>query len=212
MFIELVDSLRCLTPHEETWLVASVAEMSGRHIIDGTLGCPICRRSYPVREGVGIFTADGSAPRLTNAGVAAEDRVMRAAALLGLTDAGGIIALGDSWVDCADALAELGPAHVVTLNVAATDASPQTVSSIVVDRALPFGSGALRGVALGRETATSALLSNAAERLRSRGRLVAPADVAAPEDVTELARDAEDWVAERAVIASPPVVLRLGRR
>jgi len=64
MFIELVDSLRCLTPHEETWLVASVAEMSGRHIIDGRLGCPICRRSYPVREGVGIFTADGSAPRL----------------------------------------------------------------------------------------------------------------------------------------------------
>jgi hypothetical protein len=212
MFIELVDSLRCLTPHEETWLVASVSEMSGRHIIDGTLGCPICRRSYPVREGVGIFTADGSRPNLTNAGLATEERVMRAAALLGLTDAGGIVVLGDTWADCADALAELGPAHVVTLDFAANDAGPQGVSSLAVDDALPFAAGTLRGVALGGRTATPALVSNAAERLRSRGRLVAPAVVSLPEGVTELARDADDWVAERAVIASTPVTLRLGRR
>ena len=212
MFIELVDSLRCLTSHEETWLVASVSEMSGRHIVSGTLGCPICRRSYPIREGIGIFTTGGNTPSLTRGAVAAEDRVMRAAALLGLTDTGGIIILGDSWVDCADPLAELGPAHVVTLNVAPSDASPQGVSSIAVDNALPFGSGGLRGVALGRQTATTTLLSSAAERLRSRGRLVAPADISLPDDVTELAHDAEDWVAERAVIASPPVVLRSGRR
>ena len=212
MFIELVDALRCLTPHEETWLVASVSEMSGRHIIDGTLGCPVCRRSYPVRNGVGVFTADGSTPSLTRAAVGMDDRVMRGAALLGLSDAGGIVVLGDTWVDCADALAELGPAHVVTLNAAANDASPQGVSSIVVDDALPFGAGTLRGVALGGQTATRTLLSSAVERLRSRGRLVAPATVPLPDEVTELARDAEDWVAERAVVASAPVVLRLGRR
>ena len=212
MFIELVDSLRCLTPHEETWLVASVSEMSGRHIIDGTLGCPICRRSYAIRGGVGIFSADGSVPSLTTAGEASEERVMRAAALLGLTDAGGIVVLGDTWADCANALVQMGPAHVVTLNVAANEASPQPVSSIVVDDALPFGSGVLRGAALGRETATPTLLSSAADRLRSRGRLVAPAEVRLPDDVSELARDGHDWVAERAVVASSPVVLRLGRR
>lgn len=212
MFIELVDSLRCLAPHEETWLVASVSAMSGRHIIEGTLGCPICRRSYPVRDGVGIFTADGSAPSLTNAGTASEERVMRAAALLGLTDAGGIVVLGDTWNECADALAELGPAHVVTLNVAANEAGPQGVSAIVIDDALPFASRTLRGVALGHRTATTALLSSSAERLRSRGRLVAPATVSVPDDVTELARDGDDWVAERAVVASPPVALKLGRR
>ena len=212
MFIELVDSLRCLTPHEETWLVASVSEMSGRHIIDGTLGCPTCRRSYAVRGGVGIFTTNGSAPRLTTAGMATEDRVMRATALLGLTDAGGIVVLGGAWVDCADTLAEMGPAHVVALNVAASDASPQAVSSIVVDDALPFGSGALRGVALRDETATPTMLSSAVDRLRSRGRLVAPAALSLPSDVSELARDADDWVAERAVVASQPVALRLGRR
>ena len=212
MFIELVDSLRCLTPHEETWLVASVSEMSGRHIIDGTLGCPVCRRIYPVRNGIGIFTADNAAPSSTNSGTAAEDRVMRAAALLGLSDGGGIVVLGDTWGECADALAEMGPAHVVTLTMAASDASPQGVSSIVVDDALPFGPGSLRGVALGGRTATPALLSSAVERLRGRGRLVAPVDVPVPDDVSELARDSQDWVAERAVVASPPVVLRLGRR
>ena len=212
MFIELVDSLRCLTPHEETWLVASVSRLSGRHIIDGTLGCPICRRSYPIRAGVGVFTHDGTVPSLTNPGAAEEDRVMRAAALLGLTDAGGIIVLGGGWVHCADTLAELGPTHVVTLNVAANDASPQAVSSIVVDDALPFAPGAVRGVALGGRLAAPTLLSSAVERLRSRGRLVAPAPVPLPDDVTELARDSQDWVAERAVVASPPVALKLGRR
>jgi hypothetical protein len=212
MFIELVDSLRCLTPHEETWLVASVSEMSGRHIISGTLGCPMCHRAYPVRDGAAIFTADGSAPSLTTAGVASEERVLRAAALLGLSDAGGIVVLGGAWVDCADALAAMGPAHVVTLNTVASDASPQAVSSIVVDDALPFGSGALRGVALDGYTATPTLVSSAVARLRSRGRLVAAAGVPVPADVSELARDAADWVAERAVVASPPVALRLGRR
>ena len=210
MFIELVDSLRCITPHEETWLVASVYEMNGRHILEGVLGCPTCRRSYPVRAGVGVFTS--AATSLTRAVPADDDGVMRAAALLGLTDPGGIVVLGDHWADCADSLSEIGPAHVVTLNVSTTDHSPQGVSAIMVDDALPFGAGALRGIALGRGTATPALLSNAAEKLRSRGRLVAPATAALPADVSELARDAEDWVAERALAASPPIPLRLGRR
>jgi uncharacterized protein YbaR (Trm112 family) len=211
MFIELVDSLRCLTPHEETWLVASVYEMSGRHIIDGALGCPTCRRSYPVRDGVGIFTS--SPPdRLTPPRAADDDRVMRAAALLALTDAGGIVVLGDRWTDCADSLAELGPTHVVTLNVAASDSSPQSVSAIAVDDSLPFGSATLRGIAVGRGVATPALLSNAVDKLRSQGRLVAPTTAALPPDVTELARDSDEWVAERALAASPPIPLRLGRR
>src|SRR5687768_2022845 len=133
MFIELVDSLRCLGAHEDTWLVAAVTRMDGRHIIDGTLGCPLCRREYPIRDGVAWFVAAGpAAPGLTRASPASDDRVMRAAALLGLTDGGGIVALGGSWADCADGIAELGPAHVVLLNRTPSATAEQTVSSLVV--------------------------------------------------------------------------------
>jgi len=120
MFIELVDSLRCVNAHEDTWLVAGVTRMDGRRIVEGKLGCPVCRREYPVRDGVARFAgtlSDPESSRLTPAPASAtEERAMRAAALLGLTDAGGIVVLGGSWADCADAIAELSPSHVVVLN------------------------------------------------------------------------------------------------
>ena len=216
MFIELVDSLRCLEPHEETWLVAAVTRMDGRHIVDGTLGCPICRRQYPILRGSGWFTASapvGGDRRLTNrAPVVEETMSVRAAALLGLTEPGGIVVLGDGWAAYADAIAEMGPAHIVVLNVESRDGSPQTVSSIIVDDRLPFGSGALRGVAVGRELATPMLLASAAGTLRGRGRLVAPAGVSVPDGVEELVRDETDWVAERTAVASAPIALRSTRR
>ena len=215
MFIELVDSLRCLEPHEETWLVASVSRMDGRDIVDGTLGCPICRREYPIRQSVGWFMSDSRAAtgRLTPVRAADDDdRLMRAAALLGLADAGGIVALGGPWTEVANRLPALGVAHVVVLNAAPSDEHPQEVSALVVDDRLPFRQGGLRGVALGGDTATSTLVSSAATVLRSRGRLVAPSDVAVPPEITELARDAADWVGERAVVASPPIALRSSRR
>ena len=52
MFVELVDLLRCPRPHEDTWLVAAAEAMSGRHIVRGTLGCPVCEAEYPIRDGV----------------------------------------------------------------------------------------------------------------------------------------------------------------
>ena len=42
MFIELVDALRCPVAHAESWLVAAAIRMEARHIVDGTLGCPVC--------------------------------------------------------------------------------------------------------------------------------------------------------------------------
>jgi len=214
VFIELVDSLRCINTHEDTWLVAAVTRMDGRHIADGTLGCPLCRRTYAIRDGVAWFTdADASttASSLTSTNTAApEIRTMRAAALLGLTEPGGIVLLGGSWSDCATPLAELGPAHVVVLNRAAPNDAPQEVSSIVVGQRLPFAPGSIRAVALDSELADA--IESAAAVLRSRGRLVAPAGVASPPDVTELARDSEDWVGERTVVSSAPVTLRSSRR
>jgi hypothetical protein len=196
MFIELVDTLRCLEPHEETWLVAAASRMDGRHLVDGVLGCPLCRREYAVRDGTAWFSM-----RQPNTG-----------ALLGLSQPGGIVVLAGSWAAYADAVAELGVSHVVVLNARANESSAQEVSSVVVGDRLPFGAAALRGVAFDRGAVSAALLSSAVASLRSRGRLVAPSDAAVPDGVKVLARDDLDWVAERTLVASPPVALRAARR
>jgi len=215
MFIELADPLRRIEPHEDTWLVASVFRMDGRHIVEGVLGCPVCRRQYPIRNGIGWFaeSPDAVATRVRTPAVAvSSDVVARAAALLGLSDAGGIIVLGGHWVDCAEALGELGPAHVVLVDATPAPESAEETSGLVVGDRLPFATGALRGVALSGDSARVSRVTSAAELLRPRGRLVAPTTAAVPEGVTELARDLDDWVAERTGTTSPPVPLRLTRR
>ena len=216
MFIELVGSLRCLEPHEETWLVAAASRMEGRHLVDGVLGCPLCRREYAIQDGTAWFSARqprGGDPDLTTLATDADPgQVTRAAALLGLSQPGGIVVLGGSWAAYADVLAELGVSHVVVLNARANESSVQEVSSIVVDDRLPFGSAALRGVAVDWSVASPTLLASAASSLQSRGRLVAPADASVPDGVEILARDDRDWVAERALVTSPPIALRSARR
>jgi len=216
MFIELVDSLRCLEPHDETWLVAAAGRMEGRHLIEGVLGCPVCRREYAVRDGTAWFSTrqpDAADQRLT-APLADSDpaHVTRTAALLDLSQPGGIVVLDGSWAAHADMVAALGVAHVVVLDARTSESSVQEVSSIVVDDRLPFGLAALRGVAIDRQQPSPALLSSAASSLRGRGRLVAPSDAAVPDGVEVLARDDRVWVAERSVVASPPIALRSARR
>ena len=216
MFIELVDSLRCLEPHDETWLVAAASRMAGRHLVEGVLGCPVCRREYAVRDGTAWFSArqpDAADRSLTT--IAADSdpaHLTRTAALLDLSQPGGIVVLGGSWTAYADAVAELGVAHVVVLDTKASESSVQEVSSIVVDDRLPFGFAALRGVAIDGRGASAAVLASAASSLRSRGRLVAPSDAAVPDGAEVLARYDRVWVAERTVVASPPIALRSVRR
>ena len=48
MHSEMVDTLRCLSVHEESWLVAAADETEGRHIMRGLLGCPVCHARYPI--------------------------------------------------------------------------------------------------------------------------------------------------------------------
>ena len=214
--LEERDLLRCLEPHEETWLVAAASRMDGRHLIEGVLGCPVCRREYAIRDGTAWFSArqpDAAVQDLTTLAVDADPaHVTRTAALLDLSQPGGIVVLGGSWAAHADAVAELGAAHVVVLNARASGSSVQEVSSIVVDSRLPFGLAALRGVAIDASAASPALLSSAAVSLRARGRLVAPSDAPVPGDVEVLARDDHVWVAERRAVASPPIALRSVRR
>ena len=51
MFVELIDKLRCLDSHVDRCLVASATHTVDRHILEGTLGCPVCGAEYAIHEG-----------------------------------------------------------------------------------------------------------------------------------------------------------------
>src|SRR2546423_13507057 len=52
----MIDLLRCVNAHEDTWLVASFREVTNRIVMEGTLGCPVCTAEYKIRGGVVDFT------------------------------------------------------------------------------------------------------------------------------------------------------------
>lgn len=217
MHIELVDSLRCPYLHEDTWLVASVIRFDGRDIVEGALGCPVCRRQYAVRAGEVDFTAGGvAAPATTGegdghadapAGGVDSDEILRVRALLSLGDGGGIVLLGGVHARLAALLADQAQVAPLLLNPPA-QAGVRLPSALRAVDVLPVASGVLRGAWLDAATATSSLLAATVRALRPGGRLVAPASVAVPAGVTELARDEREWVAESSAVASAPVTLR----
>lgn len=218
MHLELVDSLRCPYPHEDIWLVASVTRLDGREMIEGWLGCPSCRRQFAVRNGEADFTAvegecaAGSTPSAAmspDAGRPDEGAFLRARALLALSEPGGTILLGGVHARHAEAFEDEGRVMTLLLNAppSARDAGRHP-SALRARDALPVASGSLRAAWLDRETATPGILQGVARGLRPGGRLVAPADAPLPAGVRELARDAQEWVAEGEGGVSAPVALR----
>ncbi|MCC6772093.1 MAG: hypothetical protein IT360_12860 [Gemmatimonadaceae bacterium] len=219
MHIELVDSLRCPHPHEDTWLVASVTRFDGRDIVQGMLGCPVCRRQYVVQEGEVDFTAardprpavrrDADEREAAPPGPIDHDELLRARAVLALGEAGGIVMLGGTHAQLAAALADEAQVAPLLLNPPdwARDGG-RFPSALRVDDVLPLAGGVLRAAWLDAATATSPLLAATVRALRPGGRLVAPARCALPAGATELARDGHEWVAESTAVSSAPVSLR----
>src|SRR5215213_6749781 len=113
MFIPLVDILRCVKPHEETWLVASIGRAENRYIIEGTLGCPICLAEYPIRGGVVHFTANETyAPDVP----ASEEEAVRIAAALDLTEPRMTAVLHGRWGAHAQFVRGISPSQLILLN------------------------------------------------------------------------------------------------
>ena len=216
MFLELVDSLRCLADHEETWLVASVTGMEGRHIMRGTLGCPVCGAEYPIVDGIARFDQPDSAatelPADRSRLVEPEpEDVMRAAALLGLTEGGGVVLLGGRWSEVASPLLEIVPVHVLLVDPPGPVPLVESISVLRTTGSIPIAAGTLRAAALDASAARPETVTSTVKALRARGRLVMPASAPVPAEVVELARDDADWVGERTPPASPPVRLTRAR-
>lgn len=202
MFVELIESLRCPRPHEESPLVASSTRTDARHIVEGVLGCPVCNAEYLVQNGEVHFGAPDVA---TPAEPPNAESAMRLAAFLELTDARGFALLCGRWGAHADQVRRLSDTPLVLVNPPAGIAAD--VAGVVRTRdTVPFAPGSARAVAL--DAAMSrALVESAARAVRPRGRLVGPVALDLPAGATELVRDDRHWVAE--ITAAPDAAPRL---
>lgn len=208
MFIELVDALRCPVAHEESWLVAAAVRMEARHIVHGTLGCPVCAAEYPIRDGVvDMRRAPGRAPAAHAASSA--DDAMRIAALLDLSDAQGFAVLLGSWGSHAAHLSFVAEVPLVLIDPPTELTGSPGVSVIRCDGPLPLAEGAARAMAI--DAGDAGRVASAIRATRAKGRILAPAHVPVPGGVTELARDEATWVGERAASTSPLVTLHVRR-
>jgi uncharacterized protein YbaR (Trm112 family) len=208
MFIELVDALRCPVPHEESWLVATPSRMIFRHIVEGTIGCPVCRAEYPVSRGVADFRR-GAHTALPAAAPADDAQAARLAAFLDLVDPTGFAALLGRWSVHAPALRAMVETPLVVVDPPDETEGEPGISVIRCDGVLPLAPGTARGIAIDEgsdERVASAVLAT-----RPMGRVVAATSVPLPGGVTELARDEAMWVGERQAIASPLVSLHVRR-
>jgi uncharacterized protein YbaR (Trm112 family) len=196
MFIELIDTLRCPGDHPETWLVAAIQERDERIVLEGTLGCPVCHRQYPISRGIAWYGRDPATTTLPTAEAPGDaEGAMRAAAFLAPPE-GAMLALSGEWGAYAHGVAALVPVRIFAINPSRAIEESEQVAIVETDQGLPFAALSLRGVALG-DNATPRDLGSAVRVLKDGRRLVAPVSLPVPEEIQEIARDERYWVGEK---------------
>ena len=210
MFIELVDTLRCPVAHEESWLVAAAIRMESRHIVEGTLGCPVCKAEYPIHDGVADFRRATGPETIKGAGEQADvEQAVRLAAMLGLSDSLGFAVLLGAWGSFAAELSAIVQTPLILVDPPLGVTGAPGMSVVRCDGVLPLATGAARAMAL--DAGSDERIASAVRATRAKGRLVAAVTVALPSGVRELARDEQVWVGERESAPSPLVTLHVRR-
>jgi uncharacterized protein YbaR (Trm112 family) len=196
MHIEFIDLLRCPRPHEETWLVAALQQMEGRHVVEAKLGCPVCGAEFFIRDGVALFDDDDAID--AGAQPLGDDDVMHIAAFLNLTAPGKIVLLAGRLASASESLGERVDARVISLNSTSRTNITRLdrVAEIRAATPLPLAAKSLDAIALDDAHSTPQLLAEAGKVLRPRGRLVAGSEAELSAEFRELARDSDHVVAE----------------
>jgi hypothetical protein len=237
MLVALAHALRCPRDHRESWMVLGTDTIQGANVVEGVLGCPVCRARYPVHEGGvdlrlhpgppsdapaasasaepgarGVLpgTALRASPGSADAAAGTEadaEQGVRLAAFLNLVEAGGYALLVGAWARHAAALRQVADVHVLMVNPAAGAISDEGRTVLRVDARLPLAAASLRGVALDSAAAPE-LVAGAVRALRRRGRMLGPLSLPVPEGIAELDRDQDVWVGERTIVAVRPVSLQ----
>ena len=209
MFIELIDLLRCINAHEDTWLVASFQTVSNRFVLEASLGCPSCSAQYLIHDGIADFSAGVAVPSCEAERAAAshtrEEHATRAGAYLEATEPGATIVLGGVWAYAAQELSEMAEVRVLALNAPSEVKESQTVGLLRVGTEIPVAPGSVFGVALDAWFPAK-LVASAVRAVRPGGRIVGPVTIPAPAELAVLAHDDNYWVAQKA-----PEVVKLSR-
>lgn len=195
MFIELAEFLRCPEGHEpDPYLVLVRDEMVGRHVVQGSVACPTCRREYPIADGAAEF--GGARPVPPTVVELPDAEVIQA--LLGLGGPGGYVVLVGSAAALATGLAErMGGIHFVGVNPAA-DLEPAPVLSVLRHPSvLPLKTSMARGVVVGGELGGAWLAESERVLLRGLRLVVLREQVTDAPGVSELAVGKGMWVGEK---------------
>ena len=146
MFIELTDHLRCPAAHDESFLVLLPDEVVSRQVRSGTLGCPVCNATYPIRDGV-VHFGTASVPAPLRPGAPAPIEAL--AAFLGLGGPGGYVALvGDVAALGRELVGAVPGVHFVGINAPPGSVGAERVS-LMEGASIPVRARQLRGVILG---------------------------------------------------------------
>ena len=209
MHIELTEMLRCPEPHGEAFLVMSTGEMHGRMVRSGILGCPICRREFPIVKGIVHFS--GNVKRETgNVGdtqptlpvsrfpfPAVDPESLQA--LLDLSGPGGYVVLVGAAARHAVGLAGLmGGIHFIGINAPGDVEELPVLSLLVCPGSIPLRQSVARGVVVGADRLGSEWLAEARRVVLPGRRVVIEGeDVPVPAGLTRLATGEGLFVGER---------------
>ena len=180
--------LRCPEPHREAHLVVSTGEMLGRMVRSGILGCPVCRREFPIVRGVVHFS--GSREEGAGAPPATSSTAPRSPlpvdsetlqALLDLSGPGGYVVLVGAAARHAVGLAgTMGGIHFVAINAPRDVEELPVLSLLECDAMVPLRQTMARAVVVGPDRVDAVWLDEARRVLLPGRRLVVESDRAVP--------------------------------
>jgi uncharacterized protein YbaR (Trm112 family) len=203
----LTDRLACPRCGPAFGLILLAHRLEERVVLEGVLGCPNCRDSFPISGGFGDLRAPPRgdlASGLAGPPADVSNEASRLMALLGIVGGPGTVALVGEPARAAGAVAAaLGDVQVVAIDPDLRLWPEQGgVSRLVSAPGLPFFTGILRGVVLDGRLGP-AWLTEAARVLAPRARLVIvhpssdTEEHAAKEGLVVVAADAQTIVAAR---------------
>ncbi|NNG17015.1 MAG: hypothetical protein HKM89_11085 [Gemmatimonadales bacterium] len=190
LFIELTDLLRCPEDHVEQFLVLLPDTIVERSVQAGSLGCPVCGKTYPITDGIARL---GAVPPLSES-----DTVLTAEsveALVGLSGPGGYLALvGVGGALCRNLAEQAEGVHIVGVNPPSDRRAVPMVSLLEAAR-IPLKTRSVRGVVLAPGYAFSSVWLEDAKRVLLPGlRIVGEGPVPAIDGLEVIASAGGVWV------------------